>query len=66
MRTVVVIPRGWCKGVHVTFSLFTSTSILRKGYSLHQKSILMREETGVPGENLRSQVEIDWNSAHIQ
>ena len=29
-------------------------------------SILRREETGVPGENPRSQVEIDWNSIHMQ
>ena len=30
------------------------------------ESFLRREETWVPGENPRSQVEIDWNSAHIQ
>ena len=33
---------------------------------LDWESILRREETGVPGENPRSQVEIDWNSIHIQ
>ena len=27
---------------------------------------MRREETGVPGDNPRSQVEIDWNSIHIQ
>ena len=30
------------------------------------ESILRREETEVPGENPRSQVEIDSNSIHIQ
>ena len=30
------------------------------------ESILRREETGVPRENPRSQVEIDWNSTDIQ
>ena len=29
-------------------------------------NFLRREETGVPGGNPRSQVEIDWNSIHIQ
>ena len=33
---------------------------------LDRESILRREETGVPGEDPRSQVEIDWNSIHIQ
>ena len=33
---------------------------------LDWESILRREETGVPGENPRSQVEINWNSIHIQ
>ena len=28
--------------------------------------ILRRKEIGVPGENPQRQVEIDWNSAHIQ
>ena len=32
----------------------------------NKESILRREETGVPGGNPRSQVEIDWNSIHIQ
>ena len=27
---------------------------------------LTREETGVPGENRQSQVEIDRNTAHVQ
>ena len=30
------------------------------------ESVLMRGESGVPGENPRSQVEIYWNSAHLQ
>ena len=30
------------------------------------ESVLMREETGVPGENPQSQVEMDWNSALLQ
>ena len=33
---------------------------------LDWESILRREQTGLPGENPQSQVEIDWNSTHIQ
>ena len=33
---------------------------------LDWESTLRREETGLPEENPRGQVEIDWNSTHIQ
>jgi len=49
-----------------TIHIWPQSSTAPQPEGLDWESILRREETGVPGENPRSQVEIDWNSIHIQ
>ena len=45
---------------------FSGRSCIRWNWNKLWVNFLRREETEVPGGNPRSQVEIDWNSIHIQ
>ena len=49
-----------------TIHIWPRSSTAPQPDGFYWESILRRKETGVPGENPRSQVEIDWNSILIQ